>query len=56
LASNEDITSCFSLPLSLEEFQELQEVIQLVETTNIDGYALDQRVLVLGAKYTPSNY
>lgn len=27
-----------------------------METTNIDGSTLDQRALVLGAKYTLSNY
>jgi hypothetical protein len=56
LASNDDISSCFSLPLSVEAFQELQEVSQIVQATTIDDAVVDQRVFVWGDKYTPSSY
>jgi hypothetical protein len=56
LVLSEDISSCFALPLSVEAFQELQEINQLVEATHIDTTATDQRVFVWGEKYTSSRY
>jgi hypothetical protein len=56
MISSEALSSCFALPLSVEAFQELQEVSAIIEDTNISETRLDQRKFVWGDKYTPSRF
>jgi hypothetical protein len=56
MISADSLTSCFALPLSVEAFQELQEISAIIEDTNISDDRLDQRKFVWGDKYTPSKF
>jgi Fe-S cluster biosynthesis and repair protein YggX len=46
----------FHLPLSVEAFQEWQEMTQLISEVHLSEQQFDQRTFVWGAKYTPSKF
>jgi hypothetical protein len=56
LCSEEDISSKFFLPLSIEAFQELQVVQQIARDNPLNSEEHDQRRFVWGDKYSPARY
>ena len=56
ISSVTELSSCFALPLSVEAFDELNQVSRILEETQIIPTATDQRHFVWGKKYTPSRY
>jgi hypothetical protein len=48
--------SIFALPLSVEAFQEWQEVSMLIENTPLQEQLIDTRSFVWGSAYTPSKF
>jgi hypothetical protein len=48
--------SVFALPLSVEAFQEWQEVSLLIEATPTYDHLIDIKSFTLGTKYTPSKF
>jgi hypothetical protein len=54
--TTEDIFSFFALPLSVEAFQELQMVSQLLLEKPINESIHDQRTFVWGTSYAPSKF
>jgi hypothetical protein len=56
MASLDQLNSGFALPLSVEAFQEWQEVTQLIANTPISEHLPDLRIFCWGSKYTPSKF
>jgi hypothetical protein len=56
MAHMDTLGSIFSLPLSVEAFQEWQEVSMLIEATPIQDQLTDKRTFVWGNAYTPSKF
>jgi hypothetical protein len=46
----------FFLPLSVEAYQEWQEVTQIIEEVHLSNQQFDERSFVWGAKYSPSKF
>jgi hypothetical protein len=55
-ASTQDAAGIFALPLSVEAYQEFQEVSELMNSTEIVTEQNDTRTFVWGDKYTPSKF
>jgi hypothetical protein len=55
-ASSQDAAGIFALPLSVEAYQEFQEVSVLMNSTEIIDEQNDVRSFVWGDKYTPSKF
>jgi hypothetical protein len=53
---DDSLTSHFALPLSVEAFQELQEISTIIAAFPIAEDVIDQRKFVWGDKYSPSKY
>jgi hypothetical protein len=56
MAGLESLEAGFALPLSVEAFQEWQEVTQLLTSTTFSAHQHDQRSFCWGNKYTPSHF
>jgi hypothetical protein len=56
MTSMDTLGSVFALPLSVEAFQEWQEVSLLIEATPITDHLTDTRTFTWGTKYTPSKF
>jgi hypothetical protein len=56
MTQTERLDSIFVLPLSVEAFQEWQEITHLVSTVSLSEHRSDQRTFVWGSKYTPSKF
>lgn len=56
LASAEDLSAYFALPMSVEAYQEFQTVSQILASTQLVENAADQRIFVWGNNYTPSSF
>jgi hypothetical protein len=56
MTQNERLDSIFALPLSVEAFQEWQEITHLVSTVSLSEQRSDQRTFVWGSKFTPSKF
>jgi hypothetical protein len=54
--SEENFSSCFALPLSVEAYEEMQQVSELLAHTHVDQARTDHRKFVWGDKYTPSKF
>jgi hypothetical protein len=52
----ENFSSCFVLPLSVEAYEEMQQVSELLAHTHVDQARIDQRKFVWGEKFTPSKF
>jgi hypothetical protein len=56
MARLDQLNSGFALPLSVEAFQEWQEVTRLIADTPISDHLPDQRIFCWDSKYTPSKF
>jgi hypothetical protein len=52
----EDINECFAVPISVEAFQEWQQISQCVLATPLTATIVDRRMFVWGEKYTASKF
>jgi hypothetical protein len=55
-ANSEDLGSCFALPLSVEAFQEYQQISSVIAETHLESGTIDRRSFVWGSNYTPSKF